>query len=139
MTIQSFLDFLTGLDKGVPVYGTPFDVNIKLDRKQGPFLITYMVQNVDLDLRMGRYIPTYNFKMFICDRVSLNAKGEVVQEIIDNMMALTIEVLTAIKNHYNVLESNFRLSTSWGKYDCNVAGVSLEFSIKDKPVCIEED
>ena len=137
--IQEFLNFLSSLDKGTVVFGSLHDVNIKLDRKQGPFLITYMVQNVDLDLRMNRYIPTYNFKMFICDRTPLNAKGEVIQETIDNMMALAIDVLSAIKNTFNVLESNFRLSTSWGKYDCNVSGVSLEFSIKDKPTCIEQD
>ena len=137
--IQEFLNFLSSLDKGTVVFGSLHDVNIKLDRKQGPFLITYMVQNVDLDLRMNRYIPTYNFKMFICDRVPLNAKGEVVQETIDDMMALAIDVLSAIKNTFNVLESNFRLSTSWGKFDCNVSGVSLEFSIKDRPVCIEQD
>lgn len=137
--IQEFLNFLSNLDKGTVVFGSLHDVNIKLDRKQGPFLITYMVQNVDLDLRMNRYIPTYNFKMFICDRVPLNAKGEVVQETIDDMMALAIDILSAIKNTFNVLESNFRLSTSWGKFDCNVSGVSLEFSIKDRPVCIEQN
>lgn len=139
MTIQSFLDFLNSLDKGTVVFGNPFDVNLRVDRKQGPFLVVYLVQNVDLDLRMNRYIPTYNFKMFICDRVSLNAKGEVIQEIIDNMMTLSIDILSTIKNHYNVKQSTFNLQTSWGRFDANLAGVTVEFEIQDRPICIEQD
>ena len=136
--IQEFLNFLNGLNKGEIIYGSPFDANLRVDRKQGPFIIVYMVQNTELDLRMGRYIPTYSFKIFFADRCPLNAKGEVIQETVDAMMNLAIEVLSSIKNHYNAKQSTFNLQTSWGKFDANLAGVTVDFDIKDAPVCIQE-
>lgn len=139
MTIQSFLDFLTGLDKGEVIYGSPFDANLRVDRKQGPFIIVYMVQNTELDLKMGRYIPTYSFKIFFADRCALNAKGEVIQTTVDAMMTLAIEVLAAIKGKYNAKQSTFDLQTSWGKFDANLAGVTVDFDIKDRPYCLTEE
>ena len=136
MTIQSFLDFLTGLDKGEVIYGSPFDANLRVDRKTGPFIIVYMVQNTQLDLKMGRYIPTYSFRIFFADRCPLNAKGEDIQVVVDQMMTLAINVLYSIKSDYNVRQSTFNLQTSWAKFDANLAGVTVEFEIKDMPYCL---
>lgn len=139
MFIQNFLTYIEGLDKGEVIYGSPFDANLRVDRKQGPFIIVYMVQNTELDLRMGRYIPTYSFKIFFADRCPLNAKGEVIQETVDRMMHLAVSVLSSVKERFNVKQSTFQLQTSWGKFDANLAGVTVDFDIKDMPVCLPED
>lgn len=135
MNVQDIITYIDSLSLGEVIYGTPNDVNIRIDRKKGPFIIIYMVEDADIDLAMDRMIPTYSFKVFVCDRTPLDAKGEVIQATVDLMMVTCIRLLMALRSQYR-MDSKFTMHQSWAKYDATVSGVTADFTIKGAPVCL---
>lgn len=133
--ISNIIEFIKNLNLGTVIYGSTNDANVRLDRQAGPFIILYIVQDAQIDISGDRMIPQWHFNVLVCDRCPLDAKGEVIQEVIDRMYAITINLLRSLRGMYR-MGSKFDVKQSWAKYDACVAGVSVEFTITGSPVCL---
>lgn len=135
--VSNIIDYIKELNLGTVVYGSTNDANLRLDRKKGPFLIIYLVQDANLDLAMERLIPQWHFNILVADRTPLDATGEVIQNTIDRMYPIAINMLRSLKTTYK-MDSKFTMKQSWARYDACVSGVNVEFTITGAPMCLSQ-
>lgn len=134
--LLTHLNSLNGIS--TVLYESPSSANLRIDRKPSPYAILYLLTEVDIDADMQRFVDGCNVEIFFCEPVSLDAKGDEFQQVVDRMLVCVKDFLAAIKNDNDIVISNneVKAKTAVGKFDKHCAGVSIELTLKDrKPQC----
>ena len=114
------------------LYESPYFANIKIDRKPAPYGILYLIAVAELDLT-NNLKETAEMEVFFADTVQFGADGMTQQTIIDKMMDLAKEFVALLKADKTVvIDDNIRMVSSYAKFDKNVTGVSIQFTIRER-------
>ena len=138
-TTDKILDILESMTTGsdamlrTVIHGSSFDANVRLDRKPTPAAILYMAKGFEIEYESGMRYDKTDIEVFFCDRVELGAKGEVVQGVLDSVEPAIDEFLSLVfaEKSWRV-EGKVAATTAIGKFDCNVAGYSVQMTLVDR-------
>lgn len=116
------------------IYDSGYSSNVRLDRGSVPACIFYLIKDYELDLSKGIQREIANIQLFFCDRVNLDAKGEEKDVIVENMSIIAKEFLYKLiaEGNLNIENDSVKLRTTWGEFDCFVAGMNIELKISEK-------
>lgn len=112
------------------IYGSPFDANVRLDRKPDPAAVLYIIKGFEVDTSTGLRYDKVDAEVFFCKRCELAQTGEKTKVVLDSVEPLVNEFMSLL-----FAEKSWRVSdkltavTAIGKFDANVAGYSLQFSL----------
>lgn len=142
-TTDKILDILNSMTTGndamlkTVLYESGFGANVRLDRLQDPAAILYMLQSWTLDTRTKLKHPEVDCEIFFCKRCELAAKGEKIKEVMDTVEPIVDEFISLLLSDKSIIVNEIKAQTAYGRFDCNVCGYSLQFTVKDKQgVCL---
>lgn len=116
------------------IHDTPFSTNVRLDRRETPTAILYMLNEFSIDITKGIRRESVDIEIFFCDRVDLAAKGEIVQQKLDTLLPYVYQFITSVLNEktLTVESETVNVKCAIGKFDCNVCGWSLEMKLTER-------
>ena len=116
------------------IHDTPFSTNVRLDRRETIAAILFMVQEFSIDIKSGMRKDSVSLEVFICDRCDLAAKGEIIEGVLDGIRPVVNEFLSLVLNEKSwvVDGDEIKVRLSYGKFDCNVVGYSIELNLTEK-------
>ena len=142
-TTDKILDILDSMTEGSDallktfLYESGFGANVRLDRLPDPAAILYMMQSWTLDTTTKLKHPVVECEIFFCKRCDFAAKGEKTKEVMDTLEPVVDEFISLLLSDKSIIVNEIRAQTAYGRFDCNVCGYSLQFTVKDKQgVCI---
>lgn len=132
--IEILNGFTTGTDPllSTVIYASPWDANVRLDRKPTPCAVVYLVSGFEVDVDSGLRKDTVDFEILFADRCNLESKGEKIKETTDRMEAVIDEFLSLLMDEKGIDVTGIKARLAYAKFDCNLAGYSLEFKVTDK-------
>ena len=116
------------------LYQSGFSANVTLDRKEGPIALTYLMTDYDIDISKGVAKESTNIEIFFCNRTKLDITGDQKDTLINGMSLIAREFLSKLladKAIY-VVDDSIKVRCNYGKFDCFVAGVSLNLRLKER-------
>lgn len=136
-TTDKILDILNTMATGsdglqTVLYESGFGANLRLDRKPTPAAIVYMLKSWKLDTSTKLKHPEVDVEVFFCDRCDLAAKGEVIKEKMDTIEPIVDEFISMLLADKSIIVNDIKATTAYGRFDCNVCGYSLQFTVKDR-------
>lgn len=138
--ILNILNSITGIK--TVLYESGAGTNLRLDRRETPAAILYMLQEYTIDLAKGIKREIVDVEVFICDRCDLAAKGEVVQQKLDTLLPYVNQFVALLTSEKTLLldGDNISVQMAYGKFDTNVVGYSLQFKVSERQgTCIDND
>lgn len=138
--ILNILNSITGIK--TVLYESGYGTNLRLDRRETPAAILYMLQEYTIDLAKGIKREIVDVEVFICDRCDLAAKGEVVQQKLDTLLPYVNQFVALLTSEKTLLLDGDSISVqmAYGKFDTNVCGYSLQFKASERQGgCIDGD
>ena len=142
-TTDKILDILNSMTTGsyallnTVLYESGFGANVRLDRLPDPAAILYMLQSWTLDTSTKLKHPEVDCEIFFCKRCELASKGEKIKEVIDTVEPIVDEFISLLLSDKSIIVNEIKAQTAYGRFDCNVCGYSLQFTVKDKQgVCL---
>lgn len=135
---DKILEILNGMASGsspmlkTVMYESAFGSNVRLDRKETPAAILYLIEGFKVDVDRAFKHKIVDAEVFFCSRVDLNAKGEVIKGVMDSIEPLVDEFISQLLDEKSWNVSNIKAQSAYGKFDCNVAGFSLSFTVEDR-------
>lgn len=133
--INTVLDTLHTLPSvNTVLYETTYYSNIKLDRLNPNFAICYLVTNQTIDISLRRFTDSVDVEIFFCDTLPFDSDGEAIQTIVDVQTTIAKSFISALYDIKDIVIDNdvVNLKTAYGKFDKNVAGVTVDLTIKSK-------
>ena len=119
------------------IHANAFDSNVRLDRKATPAAILYMLNGWTMDVSTAFKRKSVDVEIFFCDRYDLNAKGEVIQQVLDSIEPICDEFISLVLDEHGWIVSDVKAVTAYGKFDTNVCGYSIQMRLTDKQgVCL---
>jgi len=116
------------------LYQSGFSANVSMDRKDTPAAILYLLTDFDVDIQHGTSKESAELEVFFCERTKFDITGDQKDTIINNCTALAkefISKLLAEKTLY-INQDTIHCKCTYGKFDCMVAGVSVELKIEER-------
>lgn len=116
------------------LYQSGFSSNVTLDRKEGPIALTYLMTDYDIDISKGVAKESTNIEIFFCNRTQFDITGDKKDSLMNEMSLIAREFLSKLladKDIY-VVDDSIRVRCSYGKFDCHVAGVSLNLRLEER-------
>lgn len=138
--ILNILNSITGIK--TVLYESGYGTNLRLDRRETPAAILYMLQEYTIDLAKGIKREIVDVEVFICDRCDLAAKGEVVQQKLDTLQPYVNQFVALLTSEKTLLldGDSINVQMAYGKFDTNVCGYSLQFKVSERQGgCIDGD
>ena len=138
--ILNILNSITGIK--TVLYESGYGTNLRLDRRETPAAILYMLQEYTIDLAKGIKREIVDVEVFICDRCDLAAKGEVVQQKLDTLLPYVNQFVALLTSEKTLLldGDSINVQMAYGKFDTNVCGYSLQFKVTERQGgCIDGD
>ena len=138
--ILNILNSITGIK--TVLYESGYGTNLRLDRRETPAAILYMLQEYTIDLAKGIKREIVDVEVFICDRCDLSAKGEVVQQKLDTLLPYVNQFVALLTSEKTLLldGDSINVQMAYGKFDCQTCGYSLQFKISERQGgCIDSD
>ena len=138
--ILNILNSITGIK--TVLYESGYGTNLRLDRRETPAAILYMLQEYTIDLAKGIKREIVDVEVFICDRCDLAAKGEVVQQKLDTLLPYVNQFVALLTSEKTLLldGDSINVQMAYGKFDTNVCGYSLQFKASERQGgCIDGD
>ena len=138
--ILNILNSITGIK--TVLYESGAGTNLRLDRRETPAAILYMLQEYTIDLAKGIKREIVDVEVFVCDRCDLAAKGEVVQQKLDTLLPYVNQFVALLTSEKTLLldGDNISVQMAYGKFDTNVCGYSLQFKVSERQgTCIDND
>ena len=138
--ILNILNSITGIK--TVLYESGYGTNLRLDRRETPAAILYMLQEYTIDLAKGVKREIVDVEVFICDRCDLAAKGEVVQQKLDTLQPYVNQFVALLTSEKTLLldGDSINVQMAFGKFDTNVCGYSLQFKASERQGgCIDGD
>lgn len=138
--ILNILNSITGIK--TVLYESGYGTNLRLDRRETPAAILYMLQEYTIDLARGVKREIVDVEVFVCDRCDLAAKGEVVQQKLDTLLPYVNQFVALLTSEKTLLLDGDSISVqmAYGKFDTNVCGYSLQFKVSERQAsCIDGD
>lgn len=114
------------------LYESGFGANVRLDRLPDPAAVLYMLQSWTLDTDKMLKHPAVDVEIFFCKRCDLAAKGEKIKEVMDSVEPVVDEFISFLLADRSVVVNEIKATTAYGRFDCNVCGYSLQFTVKDR-------
>lgn len=114
------------------IHANAFDSNVRLDRNETPAAILYMIEGWSVDVSTAFKRKSVDIEVFFCDRYQLNAKGEVIQQVLDTVEPICDEFISLVLSERSWEVSEIKASAAYGKFDCNVCGYSLQMKLTEK-------
>lgn len=142
--VNKVLDILNGMlppenpEQGVEyintvIYDSGFSANLRIDRKNGPYAIFYLLSNWEIDLSNTTSVKEEaDIQVFFCDKANLDAKGEDKDIIIARMETLARTFIGEILSDrtIEITDNKVKMFSSYGNFDKFVVGVSVNFKLK---------
>lgn len=138
--ILNILNSITGIK--TVLYESGAGTNLRLDRRETPAAILYMLQEYTIDLAKGVKREIVDVEVFVCDRCDLAAKGEVVQQKLDTLLPYVNQFVALLTSEKTLLldGDSINVQMAFGKFDANVCGYSLQFKASERQgTCIDND
>ena len=138
--ILNILNSITGIK--TVLYESGYGTNLRLDRRETPAAILYMLQEYTIDLAKGVKREIVDVEVFVCDRCDLAAKGEVVQQKLDTLLPYVNQFVALLTSEKTLLLDGDSISVqmAYGKFDTNVCGYSLQFKVSERQAtCFDSD
>ena len=116
------------------IHDTPFSTNVRLDRRETIAAILFMLQEFSIDVKSGTRKDSVSLEVFICDRCDLSAKGEIIEGVLDGIRPVVNEFLMLVLNEKSWVVGGdaINVKMSYGKFDCNVVGYSIELNLTER-------
>lgn len=146
-TLDKILDILSTMatqtgsdapDLKTVMYASPWDANVRLDRKPTPAAITYLLKGFEVDTSTGMRHDKVDVEVFFCTRCDLATKGEETKSKMETVEPIVDEFISLVYAEKSFkVDGNIVANTAYGKFDTNVCGYSVNFTIVDRvPSCI---
>ncbi len=130
--VKNILDSMTGLK--TVLYQSGFSANVTLDRKETPAAVLYLLTDFDVDIHHGTSKESADLEILFCERTKFDITGDQKDTIITNCTALAKEFISKLlqdKSLY-INQDSIHCKCAYGRFDCMVAGVSIELKIEEK-------
>ena len=134
--ILSILNSMTvGTDPSLKtvLYESSFGANIRLDRNPDPAAILYLMKGFEIDYSTGLKYDKVDVEIFFGKRCDFAAKGEVIQSVLDSVELIISEFISLVFAEKSwKIEGKIVAQTAIAKFDCNMAGYSLQLTLVDR-------
>ncbi len=123
-------------------YESGWGTNLRIDRKPTPAAVLYMLQTYNVSLNGNTKKDSVELEVFIFDRVDLAAKGEVIQEKLDDLQPFVNQFIALLANDKSlVLDGDtVEASMAYGQFDAHVCGWSLQLKLTERQgICIDNN
>ena len=115
------------------MYADNFDANIRIDRKPTPAAVTYLIGGFEVDVDSGLRKDRVDVEVFVFDRCDFASKGESVKTVMDSLEPAVDEIISLVMGERSwVVEGKIKAMTAYGRFDTNVCGYSLQFTLVEK-------
>ena len=116
------------------IHDNAFSTNVRLDRRLTPAAILFMLQEFTVNIKSGLRRDSVELEVLICDRVDLAAKGEVVDNTLNNLLPIVNDFIALVLDEKSwVVEGDtINIKVAYGKFDTNVCGYSIELKLTEK-------
>lgn len=114
------------------MYGSPFDANVRMDKKPDPAAIVYLLQSWSIDTTKMIKRKQCDTAIYFCKRYNFDAKGEVVKEVMDTVEPIVDAFISELLSDNSIIVSNIKATASYGKFDCHTCGYTLTFTAIEK-------
>ena len=137
-TTDRILEMLNSLATGsdpelkTVLYESGFGTNVRLDRLPDPAAILYMLNSYTVNTSTMMKHTSVDVEVFFCKRFALDAKGEVVKGVMDSIEPIVDDFISLLLDERSFVVSNINASTAYGRFDANVCGYSLQFTVTEK-------
>lgn len=115
------------------MYASPWDANVRLDRKPTPAAIVYLLKGFEVDTSTGMRRDRADVEVFFCTRCDLAAKGEETKQKMETVEPIVDEFVSLVMSEKSfIIEEKITASAAYGKFDANVCGYSVNLTVADK-------
>ena len=114
------------------LYESAFGSNVRLDRNETPAAILYLLEGFKVDVDRAFKYKSVDVEVFFCSRVDLNAKGSVIKGVMDSLEPIVDEFISEVLGEKTWDVSQIKAQCAYGKFDCNVCGYSLTFTLEER-------
>lgn len=116
------------------IYDSGFSSNVRIDRKEDPVAILYLITDWVLDIKNGVSKEQCNIQLFIGKRAAFDSKGEEKDIIVEDTIEIAREFISKLlaSNELKVLDDNISLKSTWGKFDSFLVGTSITIRVEEK-------
>ena len=114
------------------IHANAFDSNVRLDRNETPAAILYMIDGWSVDVSTAFKRKSVDIEVFFCERYQLNAKGEVIQQVLDTVEPICDEFISLVLSERSWEVSEIKAQTAYGRFDTNVAGYSIQMKLTER-------
>lgn len=116
------------------IHDNAFSTNVRLDRNPTPAGILFMIQEFSVNIKSGLRRDSVDLEIFICDRCDFAAKGEVVETTLNGLLPMVNEFITLVleEKSWVVDGDEIPVKMSYGKFDTNVVGFSIELKLTER-------
>jgi len=130
--VKTILNSITGLK--TVLYQSGFSANVSMDRKDTPAAILYLLTDFDVDIQHGTSKESAELEVFFCERTKFDITGDQKDTIINNCTALAKEFISKllVEKTLYINQDTIHCKCTYGKFDCMVAGVSVELKIEER-------
>lgn len=116
------------------IYDSGFSANVRIDRKETPAALLYLIKDWQLDISNGLQKEIANIQVFFFDRAKFDTKGEEKDVIVDSMSLIAKEFLSKLlaDKTIEVEGDTIQMRSVFGQFDAFCVGVNVELRIKEK-------
>lgn len=137
--LNTFLNLVNSLTTGsdpllkTVMYADNFDANIRIDRKPTPAAVTYLLSGFEVDAETGMRKDRVDVEVFVFNRCDFAAKGESVKTVMESVEPAVDEIISLVMDERSwTVEGKIKATTAYGRFDTNVCGYSLQFTLVDR-------
>lgn len=133
--IDKVLDILNSInDIKTVIYDSGFSQNLRIDRKEDPFGLVFLLNNWQLDISSGIKKEKAEVEIFFAKRANFDATGEEKDVIVSEMEQIAENFIGKLlkDSDLNVIEDSINIQSCWGRFDAFLVGVSLRINLEEK-------
>lgn len=123
------------------LYDSGFSANVRIDRKEGPYALLYLLTDWAIDVSKGTAKEAAEIEVFFFDKGNFDSTGEEKDVTVKAMSVIALEFVAKLMTDktITVKDDTIKMRSTYGRYDKFCVGVSVHVNIEAKQgTCIED-
>ena len=123
------------------MYDSGFSANVRIDRKEGPYALLYLLSDWAIDVSKGTAKESAEAEVFFFNTAKLDATGEEKDITVNEMETLALEFIGKVMSDrsVSVIDDKIKMRSTYGRFDKFCVGVSVHIKLEERQgTCLDD-